>query len=213
MADGTYTGGVIVYGPWVGRGGVSLQGNTSTPANCVIAPSSGAAVQVGRQSSSTVPPNAGARLAIGGFKLTTTNSQALFATEGATVLVNAAMEYGNCGTSTQITASRRGEIIVAANYVISGNASNHLSAVNNAVVACTSLTITLSGSPVFSGGFARSQRVSTIIANGNTFSGATGSSSKRYATLTGGVIDVAGAGTSYFPGDTAGTDDGTGIYA
>jgi hypothetical protein len=51
------------------------------------------------------------------------------------------------------------------------------------------------------------------VVNGMTFSGTTGSGSKRYALLIGGLIETGGAGASYLPGDTAGTRDGTGIYA
>jgi hypothetical protein len=52
-----------------------------------------------------------------------------------------------------------------------------------------------------------------MVLNGNTFSGATGASSKRYAVASLSLLDTGGGGASYLPGDTAGTNDGTGVYA
>jgi hypothetical protein len=211
VGDGTYTGNVVVYGPWIGRGNVTLHGNVTTPANCVLAPSSGVAIRVGR-SLGTLPTNTNAKLVVGGFKITTNNSIGISAEEGSAILIDAAMEYGAHGTGTHIQASRRAEVFVNASYTISGNANRHWSALSSSVLICTNKTITLNGSPAFGFAFLAVSRVSVAIVNANTFGGSTGTSSKRYDTASGGVIDTTGAGIGYLPGDTAGTDDGTGIY-
>ena len=37
VADGTYTAGIAITGPWIGTGStLTITGNTTTPANCVI---------------------------------------------------------------------------------------------------------------------------------------------------------------------------------
>jgi Protein of unknown function (DUF2793) len=211
VAAGTYTGAVAVSAPWVGTGNVSLLGDTTTPSNVVLSPASGAAVTVGVSSSSSAGSNA-ARLLLGGFKITTTNANAIAAFEGSLVSVIGKMDFGATGTAAQISASRGSAVYLNSGYTISGSAALHWSAANHGRVICNSQTVTLSGSPVFSAGFAKANRQAQIICIGNTFSGATGSSSLRYALLTLGLLDTNAAGATYLPGDTSGTNDGTGVY-
>lgn len=211
VADGTYTGNIVVYGPWTGRGNVTLHGNVTTPANCILAPTSGNVLRVGR-SLGTLPTNTNAKLIIGGFKTITSNSNGLNAEEGSALLIDAPMEFGAHGTGVHIQAARRSEVFINTNYTISGGAARHWLSLNQSTLICTSRALTFTGSPVFSTAFATAQRVSIMVANGNTFSGAVGAGTKKYETLVGAAIDVAGAGANYFPGDIAGTDDGTGIY-
>ena len=71
--------------------------------------------------------------------------------------------------------------------------------------------MTLSGSPVFSPGFAIVSRAGLANLNGNTFSGSSGASSPRYSATANGVIFTSGAATTYLPGDSAhATPTGTG---
>jgi len=211
VADGTYTGTTNIYAAWVGKGTVSVVGNTTTPANCIISPSSGNAFSVGAL---ILGSNCftSAALILAGFKIVPAGSAtAIVIAEGGRLLINGAMEYAG-GSALHIQASRAAALVITADYTISGNATSHINAINNSIVTVTGRTITLTGSPVFSGGFMKSDRLATMVVNGNTFSGSTGASSKRYATTKGGLIDTGGGGASYFPGTTAGTDDGTGIY-
>lgn len=212
VADGTYTAGCVIKGPWVGRGAVTLQGNTSTPANCLISVAAGIAIAVGQGLTTT--NRAGqvfARLAIQGFKLTAA-SVCILAIEGSRVAIIGNMEYGTA--SVHLQANRQSQISILAPYSISGSAARHIQALNQGLYQYVpNGTVTLSGSPVFTSGFASCSRQSLIVAGGTiAFSGATGSGSKRYELLSAGSLDVGGAGTSFFPGDTAGTDDGTGTY-
>ncbi len=207
VAAGTYTGNIVVSAPWVGAGNVTLLGDTTTPSNVLLSVT-GAAIVVGVQPSTTQGANS-ARLFVGGFKIVAT-LQAIVVNEGSLANVIGKMEYGACGT--HLLAQRFSSIYINADYTISGNATLHWSGSTNGSIVCTSRTITLSGSPGVSGGFAKCARQSRIVCSSNTFSGATGSSSPRYALVTMGLVDTGGAGATYLPGDSAGSNDGTGVY-
>lgn len=207
VAAGTYTGVIVVSCPWVGAGNVTLLGDTTTPSN-VFLNVTGVAITVGVVPTATAGANA-CRLWIGGFKIAAT-TQGIVANEQSMVNLVGKMEYGSC-PSGHLVAQRYSSIYQNADSIISGNAANHWLASTNGAIVANSKTTTLSGSPVFSGGFAKAQRQSRIVSSGMTFSGSTGTSSPRYALLTMGLLDTSGSGTSYFPGDTAGTNDGTGV--
>jgi len=211
VLDGTYTGNIVVSDPWTGGGNVLLQGNTTTPTNCILAPTSGVAVAVGSPVS-TSNISSSPKLLIAGFNITTTNAAALQASDGARINIVGNMNFGATGTGSHLATIRNGAIFVSSNYTISGNAASHFAPATQGNITCNSKTITLSGSPVFSSGFASAGRMGMLVSSGCTFSGSTGSSSKRYAVATLSLIDTSGGGASYFPGDTAGTNDGTGIY-
>jgi hypothetical protein len=208
VAAGTYAGNVTVAAAWCGAGAVTLQGDTVTPSNVELS-TTGAAITVGS-------PNtcAGAKLALGGFKITTAgNGNGIIAAEGSFVVINGAMEFGAVGTGAHMQSTRGSGIAVITNYTISGSAGSHWNLNQNARLICGGRTITVTGSPVFSAGFANAARLSCATVSGNTFSGTTGASSPRYKVFTGAFIDTGGAGVSFLPGDSAGTSDGTGIYA
>ena len=69
VADGTYGGAVVVSAPWVGSGTVTLQGNTSTPANALL--STGA--------SDCITALGGGRSTVTGFRLTNSGAFLLHA--------------------------------------------------------------------------------------------------------------------------------------
>jgi hypothetical protein len=77
---------------------------------------------------------------------------------------------------------------------------------------CSNKAITLTGTPAFTAGFALCSGSGAYIQHtGGSFTGpATGA---RYALSLNGAINTAGAGANYFPGNAAGTNDGTGAYA
>jgi hypothetical protein len=208
VAAGTYTGNVIVAAAWCGAGTVTLLGDTTTPGNVVLS-TTGSAITVGS-------PNAygGAKLFLGGFKITTAgNGNGIISAEGSFVVINGAMEFGSVGTGAHIQSTRGSGIAITANYTISGSAGSHWNLNQNARLICSSRTITLTGLPVFSAGFANAARLSCATVSANTFSGSAGAGSFRYKVFTGAFIDAGGAGASYLPGDTAGTSDGMGVYA
>ena len=71
------------------------------------------------------------------------------------------------------------------------------------------MTVTLSGSPAFSGAYAIAQSLAMIELGASTFSGS--ASGARYVVVRNAVLSVSGGGASYLPGSTAGSA-GTGGY-
>lgn len=96
------------------------------------------------------------------------------------------------------------------NYTINGNAVGHIGAYDAGQIRVQSVTVTLTGTPAFSGQFAAAGRCGTMLANSVTFSGsATG---KRYDVSLNAVMFTSGGGANYFPGNSAGTTATGGQY-
>lgn len=197
VADGTYTGGVVVSNPWIGAGTVTLQGNVSTPANALL--STGAV--------DSIVVLSGGALTVTGFRMTNTGSFLLHASSGA--IRFSAMTFGSCG-SQQLRVTDGGRLQAFGNYTIDGGGNNHWSAVGNGIIRVQSRTITLSGTPAYALAFANADLSSTVLVNGNTFSGA--ASGPRYSATNNGVISSGGGGASYLPGNAAGTTGTGGQY-
>jgi hypothetical protein len=196
-ADGTYGGAVLVSAPWVGSGTVTLQGNTSTPANALLSTGANDCITVG----------SGGTLTVTGFKLTNSGAFLLHASSGS--IRFSLLTFGACG-SQQLRVTDGGRISAAGNYAIDGGAGNHWSAVSNGIVRVQSKTITLTGTPAFSTAFANADLSSTVLVNGNTFSGA--ATGARYSATNNAVISSGGAGATYLPGNAAGSTGAGGQY-
>lgn len=203
VADGTYTSGVTLK-KTVGSGTVTIRGNITTPANCLLSTGSAInfyALQLG-----------GSKYHLEGFKLTNTSAgNACIWVEGAETYISfGVMDFGST-TGNHILALLGGAIRAKANYTISGGTSgNHIGAQSNAIVHVAGWTITLSGSPAFSDGFCSVKELGCLIAPGNTYSGS--GTGVRYKVATNGVIRVDGGGANYFPGNSAGTTATGGQY-
>lgn len=193
VRDGTYTGAVSLSSPFVG-GNVTLQGNTTTPANCIISTTSVDAVAV----------SSGANLTILGFKIqTTTSGNGLLATTNGIIRVTGLMQYGTCA-GFQIAGTGDGKVYLSANYTINGGALVHfITAGGGTISVLAAITVTVSGTPAFSLAFAFALVLGVLDVPNITFSGsATGT---RYTGATNSVIFTSGGGASYFPGDAAGS--------
>ena len=185
LADGTYTSPIVVNKPFVG-GIPTLQGNTGTPANCVISTTSADCIYI----------ESGVAVNLGGFTLqTTTGGNGLHIDKKAAVIITGAMNFGACaGDHVQ---NNDGNLLVSANYTISGNAQNHWNAGINGVIYTASLTVTLTGPPAFSSAFANAHEGGRIYCGSMTFSGsATGT---QYLATFGGSVNTNTGGSSQLP--------------
>lgn len=202
VADGTYTGAVVVNGPWLGSGTVLLLGNIATPANALISVTANSAVTL--QNSAT--------LTIKGFKLAATGgfNAGLRAISGASLTFDK-MDFG--AVARQLQASQGGSISCVtggATYTISGGGSSHYFASGGGNLVIEAATVTLTGTPAFSTAFASCSNNGTGFLDNNIYSGlATG---PRYSAVGNGVIATAGGGANYFPGDAAGSTATGGQY-
>lgn len=142
---------------------------------------------------------------------TTTSGRCLQATGGGAVLRFANIDFGAAAQSH--INSTGGAYVDASNsaYTISAGAQIHIEVYDCANAKLNAATVTLTGTPAFSGAFATSGRAASLLVVSAVFSGAaTGS---RYSASMNGVVLVNGAGATFLPGNAAGTTATGGQYA
>lgn len=219
-ADGTYTAPQFISGKLVGQQDtdgelqvfpVTIQGNLTTPTNCNI--------NVTGQRFGALRIWGDASCLVQGFHLQSSGASrggyGLYAFKSKVALQT--MDFGEAEI-TQITATDCGKIQIIGNYTISGSSEAHwiVSDMGDISVegiggGTTGPTITLTGTPNFSSAFAVAQYPSVITMNkAPTFSGsATGA---RYEVFGNGLIQCESLGTSFFPGNSAGSTSTGGQY-
>lgn len=198
IGDGTYSNGATFNGPFLGSGEVTIQGNSGTPANVLL--NTGA--------NHGVSSINGAVVTAKDFKTTTTTGCGLFSSKKGHI--NFSGIHFGAATNYQIRLDDLGTITATGNYTISSGCYAHIVAVSG-VCRIQNKTITLTGTPAFSGFFVEISYTGASFLNGNTYSGsATGA---RYNVIMNGVCYVAGGGASYLPGNAAGTTATGGQYA
>lgn len=117
------------------------------------------------------------------------------------------------GATDQIHVGSGARLSVEANYTISGGASRHWRCDEpGGVLFAYGRTITLTGTPAFSNLFALFAYGSMGIVGAMTFTGA--ATGARYYVASNAIIQTGGGGSSYLPGNAAGSvDTGSGgIY-
>jgi hypothetical protein len=203
VADGTYTGSIVVDIPFVG-GLVYLVGNTGTPANVVISHNAYGAFTLS---------GAGVRLSISGVKIQNSAAsslgQGILINSQAVLDISGVIDFGTC-TRYHIEANSGAFVNVLSAYTISGNASRHWAINQGAHLILSSIALTLSGTRAFTI-FCFVQSGAGVTAFAFSFSGsATG---QRYNASLGGTINAYSGGASYFPGDAVGATATGGQYA
>jgi hypothetical protein len=203
LADGTYSAGLGASGPLVGQTGPSsvvIKGNSSSTTAVVVSRGGFCAT-------------AGASFTIRNLKIySSSNENLVFAVSGATINI-VGIDFGSTTAAYHI-AAQGGNVNILGSYSISGGATAHFQVSGPCVINYgqpQAITITLSGSPSFSYGFASvGNGGSLYIGNMPAFSGsATG---PRYSVYGNGVIYTNGSGESYLPGSIAGTKATGGQY-
>jgi hypothetical protein len=193
LADGTY-GGFTATGSWLGSGRVFVVGNTATPANVVI--------------NSTVVVSTYCLIQLSGMELRNAAGNVLTAFNKAAVTFGSAIRFG-ATNSLHVYADTGSSIVFGANYSIVGNAVYHLYLANGAICQCAGLTVTLTGTPAFTV-FALATELADIQIFSNTYSGA--ATGTRYSVSMNSVINTAGGGATYLPGNVAGATATGGQY-
>lgn len=137
VADGTYTGGVSVDGPFLGAGTVTVSGNVITPSNCLIHTTSSNCFSAVNNSI----------LIVYGFKLqTTTAGHCVNADMQGRVLLSS-LDFSTCAES-HITIANGGIVQPFGGYTISGDpglAHIHMPSGGGEFIP-NNITITLVGS-------------------------------------------------------------------
>lgn len=201
VADGTYTAPITLK-PYVASGGgsIALQGNLTTPANCIISVSGNHGIQA---------TSIFCTYTISGFKIQTATSGHGIHIDGPANIYLGALNFGACAWS-HVAAFAQATIRMINAYTISGSTGQHLYTESNGVIVCAGLAVTLSGTPNFSSAFAYATAGGTLMAHANTYSGA--ATGARYFANLNGVVFVAGAASAYLPGNAAGSTATGGQY-
>jgi hypothetical protein len=150
---------------------------------------------------------------VGGFA-TSGGNYGLDAKTHARITITGAISFGAASTG-HISARNVGASISAlSNYTIAGSAPYHWMADEpGSVVAAYARTVTLTGTPNFSGAFAYFAYGGKAIVGAMTFTG--GATGTRYSVSSQGGIFTNGGGATYLPGNAAGFLDTAsgGVYA
>lgn len=206
VANGTYTAGVSLQGTLTGTGSVTVQGNTTTPSNCVLS-TPGTAVAVTN----------GGRLFVGGFKFVCAGGgHGITPWSGGFVQISSLVDFGTMtgGNGSGVIVLDTGRLIIGASYRITGNCYSHYAGTGpGAAIRGQGFgTVTVYNNPTITTSFTAFDSGAGCIIGGNTYYGGVASGS-RYNVSQNSVISVAGGGANYFPGTTAGTTSTGGQYA
>lgn len=200
VANGTYTAGFVVSSRWVGSGSVFIIGNVATPASVLLSTTSAHCCVVQK----------GGDLNISGIEFrTTTTGHGVHALDGGQITLSNC-RFGAIATH-QMYARGAGSRITATSYTISGGATIHSNSDLHGVVIVNTTTVTLSGTPAFATRFVNCSTQSYQDWIAVTFAG-TGATGQRYFASTNGIIQTAGGGATYLPGDAAGAVATQGQY-
>jgi len=203
--DGAYTGGISASAMPVGGSGITIEGNTGTPANVHLNMTS-----TNFLFSAPLP----CPVSIRGFKQTFAGSSASAVrldAPGTITVTNIELAGGSTGFAGAYRASAPGaRIIVSTGQTITGGMSCFAQAVFGGIVQFFGIPVTLTGTPAFSWLTVSATAMGLVDLPGVTFSGsATG---VRYGANTGGGINTGGGGESYLPGNANGSTTTPGWY-
>ncbi|WP_055048880.1 hypothetical protein [Devosia sp. A16] len=206
VENGTYSAGLNMSAMPLGGSGITIEGNTASPANVHVS-LAGSCFLV----SSALP----CPLTIKGFKTTfssTGGSAVRVSAPGRVTASNMELAGGSTGGFTgAYRADDPGAILmISTGQLISGGMSCLAQAIYGGIVLFFGITVTLTGTPAFSWITVGAQSMGLVELVGVTFSGA--ATGTRYNTSTGGGINTGGGGASFIPGNAAGTATAPGWY-
>lgn len=145
------------------------------------------------------------------MKLQTTSGRCIHVTGGGAIARVNNVDFGSAAVAHVNASAGAYFDCLGVSYTISGSSPSHLECYDCGTARVTNSTVTLTGTPAFSGAFAIASRVSSMLFVSTTFSGsATGS---RYLSVINSSIFVNGAGANYLPGNAAGSTATGGQYA
>lgn len=198
VADGTYTAGVVLR-TLTGAGSVVLQGNTTTPANCVINVTGGSCVTVTRANNYLIK----------GFKLLETGGYGVAVTYNSSCILQN-LDFGAC-SNRQVSAVYGSFVDMGfTSITLSGGSTTGIAVSDGSTVFCNGTTFTLSGTPAYSGSFVSADTSGVVEFASASFTGsATGS---RYSVTSNGLVWTNGQATTWLPGNAAGTTSSSGVY-
>lgn len=208
LANGTYSGLIMagtIPGAFAKRNFTSVLflGDAATPSNVVINDTSS-----GTGTTFCGIYVTGAAIAtFQGLRLRSTLSFGMCVI-GSSFITFLNLDFNTIGAGqNHILATSGAEVVVSGNYTVSAGAGCHMIAASGGTIENYNLagntTVTLTGTPAWVSGFACAQYPSSVImTTPMVFSGA--ATGPRYNGSFNGIINTAGGGASYFPGNAVG---------
>ena len=158
VAAGTYTGNTTINGPFTGDGTVLIQG----VGNPLLT-----------NTGNTINIFAAASVQLAGLNITSSAGNGLHVSGCGLATLGAGMNFGACALA-QILCEFGGQLNTIGNsYTISGGGTNHINLSNGGILDCnsgSSATVTISGSPTFSGAFINAQSCANALIVNYTWS-------------------------------------------
>lgn len=211
LSNATYTENVSL-GAYYGR---NRQGHST--GNPVTILGSSTVIAVSSGNCITAVQTGGFEWILSGLIMSTaTGGQIIEADAFSWVVIGPNMNFNGAGGGNPHMAAINGGIIEfsTTGYTISGGGGVHLYVYTGGKILCNGSCIaTLTGVPGFGTAFAYAYDGGQILLPVGTYStqGFSGLG-PRYSSNTNGVIDTAGGGANFFPGNTAGSTSNGGIY-
>lgn len=215
LADGTYHDSCFIGGAIAGQQSsqsVTFQGNTTTPANCLILNDAFALGGVGFSGNNCA-------YNVKGFKFTAiagtlvTSGNAIWAGENSIVFVDRC-EFAD--TSTTHMVATFGGAIYAQHYTITGSANQHIMCNEGGLFytnpGVSQATIDITGTPIFPAGFVVAANCSYVrMLSAEVV--ITGTTTGRHFDVSGNaVINTFFGGANFFPGSIVGVSSTGGQY-
>jgi hypothetical protein len=208
---GTYTETVSLRGPVLGQhtpGNILISGNTGAPTTILFSGTPGFLL------------NNGASMQIQGVQIANSSSDAIAAGDFSTVWYQF-VDFGACPGGSHVHVVRRAFGFCIGNYSISGGAVAHYDVdgadlhIQQATPPTTPPTpgiptINITNTPNFSAAFARVAEIALLKVLA-TFTG-TGATGVRFTVNGTALINTAGGGANYLPGNSVGTQTNGGLY-
>lgn len=200
VKDGTFTEHIVLKA-YIGAVAPIIVGNTTTSSNVVITSSTAGNIITG----TTFMP-----WQLRGFKLISTGSaNALLSLQGQGTITCRAIDFG-ASTSNHIQVLNNSTLIMAVTMAISGACANHFEIQRGGVVEMNNVAYTITNTPAMSGAFVSAGVLSLMSSTGCTFSGSM--TGVRYAVSANSIVNTAGSGATYFPGNASVAVTTGGLY-
>jgi hypothetical protein len=127
-------------------------------------------------------------------------------------LINVTVETSAPGSESVITANTSASIEIGTGCIIAGSANSALLAANGGNIT-QGANIALSGSPNYTIAFAFANTLGVIEVSGTVSFTGTGATGPRFLSVLNAVINTAGGGPNFYPGNSAGSFSSGGEYA
>jgi len=203
VANGTYTGGLLVDKQWAGGGQIKYVGDTTTPANVKITTTSASCFNI----TASLP----SQLTIEGFELSTvTSGHAIILQASGAKLILGTNRFSTTA-QTHMTARDGGVIEIQSNYSIIGSASRHYNAIAAGIISMGAVTVSVFNTPNFASTFTYADEggiVRTVFTNYQiTGGGTTNATGSRFIVQNLSLISTFGStAATYYPGNALGTE-------